>query len=187
MNKGPTSLSKYHYRIHSMFSWVNQKKRNHQSVWSMIHEKLGGNKCSLQREEALSARAPLRFGGRRPWRSGSASAVWGGRIGGLRRARQRKSGAEATRSARAGPRERDFSRLAGAPPARFHDGENPTGSWHTHKRKLAPHQLGFESLRRRTSSTPPSLLLLPPQPPAPPPSSIPCCSSLLNPLLLRIL
>jgi hypothetical protein len=53
-------------------------------------------------------------------------------------------------------------RLEGAPPARFHNGGNPAGSLHAHKRKLAPHQLGFEKLRRQTSSAPPSLLLDPP-------------------------
>jgi hypothetical protein len=37
-----------------------------------------------------------------------------------------------------------------------------TRSLHAHKRKLAPHQLGFESLCCRTSSAPPSLLLDPP-------------------------
>jgi hypothetical protein len=113
------------------------------------------------------------LGGRQPRHGGSGSAVRGGRAGGLRHVRRRKSGglrharcrksgAEVVCSARASPWERDFWRLAGAAPARFRDGGNPAGSLYAHKRKLAPHQLGFESLCCRTSSAPPSLLLDPP-------------------------
>jgi hypothetical protein len=60
----------------------------------LLHGKLGRNKCSLQREEVMSPRAPLRFGGK-------AAPTWwfcfDGCAGGLRRVRRRKSGPEAMR------------------------------------------------------------------------------------------